>query len=564
MDNQNTTTFLPPPIDGEASAPLAQPDDDFVVPLSAAGTPNTPADDGGTGSTVSPVSPVHLNRQPHGAMMMDDEPTASATDNDATDDGAGLLPPPDETENDEKSSNKDATETKKDGDNDDDNDNKGGGGDGNDDDQVPVLAMSGILPATATGGVKAAADTKKITSGGNDSSTGGTGTGTATGNGDSKSKDKSRYTTGSGAGGGADVEDPGTNNSQAALGCGTTFEYVVLVTACTILLLAVTGTTVYWTMAYRGGYDPNWLPWPPQTPKQLLSVGVFTYKHPQNFTAGGELNGDISITTTTTEATTIEQQQSAQLNSSSSNILIEDRRFNLHPTLMTIGFVTLTGFSILVYRMAAGCSTSCRGTYVKLTHGLLHLATVPCVVFGAVAAMEYHRLKHLPHLYSLHSWMGFLTVSLFVIQFTLGLFTFVVLLCCRGATAVCRLRCFAPIHATLGLCTFTLAIATCLTGLQQRADFTIFNNNGNDERVLSELIKQKLHLNKEPMVVNVLAVLLVSVLVVVSYTVRRESLKRRPNNKPLYTATVSPLRIKSSSSSTGKFGSGKQSSQPPV
>jgi hypothetical protein len=97
-------------------------------------------------------------------------------------------------------------------------------------------------------------------------------------------------------------------------------------------------------MAYRGGYDPNWLPWPPQTPKQLLSVGVFTYKHPQNFTAGGELNGDISITTTTTEATTIEQQQSAQLNSSSSNILIEDRRFNLHPTLMTIGFVTLTGF----------------------------------------------------------------------------------------------------------------------------------------------------------------------------------------------------------------------------
>lgn len=72
--------------------------------------------------------------------------------------------------------------------------------------------------------------------------------------------------------------------------------------------------------------------------------------------------------------------------------------------------------AILVYRMAAGCSTSCRGTYVKLTHGLLHLLTVPCVVLGAVAAMEYHRLKGLPHLYSLHSWMGLLTVFLFVIQ----------------------------------------------------------------------------------------------------------------------------------------------------
>ncbi|XP_015366894.1 PREDICTED: uncharacterized protein LOC107163820 [Diuraphis noxia] len=551
MDNQNnstTTTFLPPPIDGEASAPLAQPDDDFVVPLSAAGTPNTPADDGGTGSTVSPVSPVHLNRQQHGALMMDDDQAANtAADSGATDDSSVLLPPPDETDNEEKS-NKD---------NADDEDNGGDNNDeaADDDDQVPVLAMSGILPATATGGGPIS-DSKKTSGGPNDTLTGG---GAGTGNGENKSKEKTRYTAGSGTGTGTDAEDSGTSNPQAALGCGTTFEYVVLVTACSILLLAVTGTTIYWTMAYRGGYDTNWFPWPPLTPREMLSGGVFTYKHPQNFTTGGS---DISTTITTT---TVEQQQSSQLNISSSNVSIEDRRFNLHPTLMTIGLVTLTGFSILVYRMAAGCSTSCRGTYVKLTHVLLHIATAPCILLGAVAAMEYHRLKGLPHMYSLHSWMGLLTFILFTIQFILGFFTFVLLLCCRGATAVCRLRCFAPIHATLGLCTFTLAIATCLTGLQQRADFSIFsNNNGDGEQTLSELIKKKLYLNKEPVVVNVLAVLLVSVLIVVSYMVRRESLKRRPNNKPSYTATVSPLRIKSSSSSTGKFGSGKQSSQPPV
>lgn len=153
---------------------------------------------------------------------------------------------------------------------------------------------------------------------------------------------RSRYTTGSGVGGGTDADDSGTNNPQVALGCGTTFEYVLLVTACSILLLAVTGTTVYWTMAYRGGYDPNWFPWPPQTPKQLLSIGVFTYKQPQNFTTSG---GDMSSTTTTTTVpTTFEQQPSAQSNTSYSIIAPEDRRFNLHPTLMTIGFVTLTGF----------------------------------------------------------------------------------------------------------------------------------------------------------------------------------------------------------------------------
>lgn len=156
---------------------------------------------------------------------------------------------------------------------------------------------------------------------------------------------RSRYTTGSGTGAGTDVEDSGTNNPQAALGCGTTFEYVVLVTACSILLLAVTGTTVYWTMAYRGGYDSNWFPWPPQTPKQMLSVGVFTYKHPQNFTTG---SSDISTTTIATTTTMEQQQQSSQLNISTSNLLIEDRRFNLHPTLMTVGFVTLTGFCKLL------------------------------------------------------------------------------------------------------------------------------------------------------------------------------------------------------------------------
>jgi len=147
---------------------------------------------------------------------------------------------------------------------------------------------------------------------------------------------RSRYTTGSGTGTGTDADDSGTSNPQAALGCGTMFEYVVLVTACSILLLAVTGTTIYWTMAYRGGYDITWFPWPPLTPREMLSGGVFTYKHPQNFTTGGN---DISTTISTTTV-----QQSSQLNISSSNVSIEDLRFNLHPTLMTIGFVTFTGF----------------------------------------------------------------------------------------------------------------------------------------------------------------------------------------------------------------------------
>lgn len=180
MDSQNisTSTFLPPPVDGEASAPLAQPDDDFVVPLSAAGTPNTPADDGGTGSTASPVSPVHLlNRQPHGVMSIDDDQT-SANAGTTNRDSVGLLPPPDEMDGEGKPE-KDADETAA-------KTTDGGGSANEDDDQVPVLAMSGILPATATPGAGATGDSKKNATGNTDSMNGGGGTG----NGENKSKDK--------------------------------------------------------------------------------------------------------------------------------------------------------------------------------------------------------------------------------------------------------------------------------------------------------------------------------------------------------------------------------------
>lgn len=161
MDSHNISTFLPPPIDGEASAPLAQPDDDFVVSLSATGTPNTPADDAGTGSTVSPVSPVHLhNRQSHGTMMMDDE--QAGMNMSATDDSVGLLPPPDEMEIEEKPVKDTGAVAAK-------NSNNTNG----DDDQVPVLAMSSIMPATGTGGtVESKKNTADTVNGGGGSGNG--------------------------------------------------------------------------------------------------------------------------------------------------------------------------------------------------------------------------------------------------------------------------------------------------------------------------------------------------------------------------------------------------------
>ena len=60
----------------------------------------------------------------------------------------------------------------------------------------------------------------------------------------------------------------------------------------------------------------------------------------------------------------------------------------------------------------------------------------------------------------------------FLSQFVVGFFSFLILLCCEGATAAFRAS-LVPIHATFGITTFMLAVATCLTGLTEKAFFEL-------------------------------------------------------------------------------------------
>ncbi|RZF32480.1 hypothetical protein LSTR_LSTR011334 [Laodelphax striatellus] len=102
-----------------------------------------------------------------------------------------------------------------------------------------------------------------------------------------------------------------------------------------------------------------------------------------------------------------------------------------------------------------------------------------------------------------------------IFQFVVGFFSFLILLCCEGATAAFRAA-LVPIHASFGVTTFMLAVATCLTGLTQKA--------------ILQFGKDYASWPEESIIMNALAMVLVALGILVSYAVRRDSVGRRPGS----------------------------------
>lgn len=194
------------------------------------------------------------------------------------------------------------------------------------------------------------------------------------------------------------------------------------------------------------------------------------------------------------------------------------REFNLHPVLMISGFIFLMGQAMLVYRTCR----CCRRIYNKLWHTILHLLAMPAIAIGIVAAFDSHNLNKngpIPNLYSLHSWMGVITVGLFALQFVVGFFSFLVLLCCDTKTANYRAS-LHPIHVHFGLATFLMAVATCVTGLTEKIIFTY--------DVSSPVGNKKYYKDSptEAYVVNALAMVLVGAGLLMAFIVRYSRFQR--------------------------------------
>ena len=126
--------------------------------------------------------------------------------------------------------------------------------------------------------------------------------------------------------------------------------------------------------------------------------------------------------------------------------------FHWHPLMMTLAVVC--GLESAVVFRTQGIVQVRK----KRLHAVLHICSFVFMTVGLVAVFRFHN-EHRPapikNLYSLHSWVGILTVTLFGVQAAVGLVTFLTSVC-TGA----RKREFLPVHTSSGL----VILVVCMSG----------------------------------------------------------------------------------------------------
>ncbi|WCJ24643.1 Transmembrane ascorbate-dependent reductase CYB561 [Euphorbia peplus] len=132
----------------------------------------------------------------------------------------------------------------------------------------------------------------------------------------------------------------------------------------------------------------------------------------------------------------------------------------LHPLLMVIGLIIISGEAILVHRWLPGS-----GNMKKTVHLSLQGVALCCGIFGIWSKFQTPK-GLVANFYTLHSWMGLFCISLFAAQWVMGFMSFWQ----RGEKRRVRQK-ILPWHVFVGLYTYGLAVATAETGLLEKLTF---------------------------------------------------------------------------------------------
>ncbi|KAM6407953.1 lysosomal membrane ascorbate-dependent ferrireductase CYB561A3 [Rhynochetos jubatus] len=157
------------------------------------------------------------------------------------------------------------------------------------------------------------------------------------------------------------------------------------------------------------------------------------------------------------------------------------RTFNWHPVLMVTGMVVLYGAAALVYRLPP----TWRGPKLpwKVLHGTLTLVAFGLAVLGLAAVFRFHNDRGTPNMYSLHSWLGLVTVLLFSCQWVAGFGAFLL----PWAPAWLRAL-YKPVHVFFGSTILMLSVASCVSGINEKLFFSLKNGTTEYKRLPAEAV----------------------------------------------------------------------------
>ena len=140
--------------------------------------------------------------------------------------------------------------------------------------------------------------------------------------------------------------------------------------------------------------------------------------------------------------------------------------FNWHPLMMIVAFSFMTVASLSFRYRGLGTRK-----LAKLLHGISWATAAVCLIIGLIAVFRSHNDKvsgYIANLYSFHSWVGVLVITMYTIQFFAGLFSFGI--APPSVTPSFKAK-MLQIHHFFGPVIYFAMLLTIMLGIQEKEGF---------------------------------------------------------------------------------------------
>ena len=179
-------------------------------------------------------------------------------------------------------------------------------------------------------------------------------------------------------------------------------------------------------------------------------------------------------------------------------------RLSWHRLLMSIGLLFLYGNGVLAFKILEQRNVSRQ--VIKAVHALLNFIGGIFAILGLVVVFLSHTGPGIGNLYSLHSWVGVITVVLYELNYALGLVCFFL-----PQTPGWIRGLYKPYHVFVGQALIGLISVSFITGIVEKAMFLNFKNG-----------MQYADLPSQAIMINAFGLIIVAVGIVKLYLVTKK------------------------------------------